>query len=595
VFTSSDKGATWVATTGQQVATGTITTGQLNNAKLTVSADRSRVWSALLKNGVANDISYSDDQGATWISLDEVQTLETDGDTEGLNPREKPGSQGSIHFALLASPNNRDEIYVAGDRQDGPWPNFIGADNYCGRLFRGDATIAAVGNDTIPSPQWEHMTDNQNLGFPGGGTTSKSAPHADSRDMEIRADGSLLEGNDGGITVRTSPQDNTGDWFGVCGNMQVIECHKVAYEPYLGTVLHGNQDVGTIAGVLGTANSFKTILQGDGNDCMIDYKSDSEHIYFYYGSQYYGVFVRSQVSIATGETVDIQYIQSNLKNEAAFVSVAAMNPFNQKVLVVAAAVDIIMLSLHRGDTTFTNHVAFTGDTTITAMAWSADGETLYVAGGDTGKISSCAFNGADLTCVVKGTVGSFTLDLAVNPTNSNELFAATVPISFSIYSPAVSKSTNGGNAWSAIDTTNSPLDTAALGSSVVYISNSAGTVNTVAVGTSNGVLVPDGSDSWRVLVSGLPTVAVVGMVYDETDDLLVVATLGRGVWFLEGASEVAEAISSTRRLGEWKSARTGGLKNRRLGAISLDFSSLFEKRAEADSNVRIKSETYDRE
>jgi hypothetical protein len=93
-----------------------------------------------------------------------------------------------------------------------------------------------------------------------------------------------------------------------------------------------------------------------------------------------------------------------------------------------------------------------------------------------------------------------------------------------------------------------------MGGSVVYISNSAGPVNTVAVGTSNGVLVPDGTNSWRVLAAGLPTVAVLDMVYDETDDLLVVATLGRGVWFMEGASEVAVAvaISRTRGLGEWE-------------------------------------------
>jgi hypothetical protein len=150
----------------------------------------------------------------------------------------------------------------------------------------------------------------------------------------------------------------------------------------------------------------------------------------------------------------------------------------------------------------------------------------------------------------------------------------------------VFKSTNGGADW--IDTADSPLDTAALGGSVVYISNSAGTVNTVAVGTSNGVLVPDGTNSWRVIAAGLPTVAVLDMVYDETDDLLVVATLGRGVWFMEGASEMAVAVGRTRRLGKWKSARTGGLKNRKLGGISVDLSSLLEKQAEV--NVMIPPE-----
>jgi hypothetical protein len=584
VFTSSDAGETWAATTGQQVAAGTISLGELNNAKLSVSADGSRVWSALLKNGVANDISYSDDQGATWNHVDTVQTEETDGDIEGLNPREKPGSQGSIHFALLASPTNRDEIYVGGDRQDAPFPNFIGAVNYSGRLFRGNAAVPSGGGSTspfVPSPQWEHMTDTQNLGFPGGGTASSSGPHADCRDMEIRADGSLLEGDDGGIAVRTSPQDNTGDWFGVCGNMQVFETHSVAYEPVLGTVLFGNQDTGTIAGVLGVANSFETVAKADGNDCMIDYKSDGAQIYLYYGYQNYGAFFRARVSTTTGNTLGVTDIAANLPNSPSFLSVTAMNPFDQKILAVAASVDVVMLSLDRGSTTFINYGVFTGDTQITAMAWSANGEILYVAGGVTGKISSCALsNTGILNCSVKVPVGSFTRHLAVNPTNSAELFAATVGSDHS--SPAVFKSTIGGANWIDIDTAASPLDTAAMGGSVVYISNSAGPVNTVAVGTSNGVLVPDGTNSWRVLAAGLPTVAVLDMVYDETDDLLVVATLGRGVWFMEGASEVAVAVGRTRGLGEWKSARTGGLKNRKLGGISLDFSSLLDKQAEAN-------------
>jgi hypothetical protein len=403
--------------------------------------------------------------------------------------------------------------------------------------------------------------------------------------MEIRADGSLLEADDGGIAVRTSPQDNTGDWFGVCGNMQVFETHNVAYEPHLGIVLFGNQDTGTIAGTLGVANSFETILQGDGNDCMIDYKSDGASIYLYYGYQNYGALLRARVSIATGQTLEIVNIRPNLQNQPSFVSVAAMNPFDQKILAVAASQDVIMLSLDRGQTTFTNHVVFTGETTITAMAWSADGEILYVAGGNTGKITSCALsNTGFLTCVVKAPVGSSTRSLAVNPTNSNELFAASVASYWDFSSPVVFKSTLGGANWIDIDTANSPLDTAAMGGYVVYISNSAGPVNTVAVGTSNGVLVPDATNSWRVLAGGLPTVAVLDMVYDETDDVLVVATLGRGVWFLEGASAevaVAVAVDRTRRLGEWKSARTGGLKNRKLApSISFDSSSLLEKQAE---------------
>ena len=81
------------------------------------------------------------------------------------------------------------------------------------------------------------MTDSDNItDITGGGTANDSAPHADSRDMELRADGAILEGNDGGITIRTSPSNNTGDWFNLCGNLQVFEAHSLAYEPIAQTV-----------------------------------------------------------------------------------------------------------------------------------------------------------------------------------------------------------------------------------------------------------------------------------------------------------------------------------------------------------------------
>lgn len=231
VFKSVDMGATWTATATippSLPGSGTIAQGELNNADLSVSG--SRVWSALLRNGTAHSIAYSDNQGTTWTVMDTVLTPNGIGGFDGLNPKEKPGSQGSNHFSFLASPTNPNEIYVGGDRQDlATFPNFIGATDFTGRLFRGDASIMATNEEL--SPQWEHMTNFNNITeIPNGGTASNSGPHADSRDMELRADGGLLEVNDGGITLRTNPSDNTGDWFGLCGNMQVFEAHNVAYE-----------------------------------------------------------------------------------------------------------------------------------------------------------------------------------------------------------------------------------------------------------------------------------------------------------------------------------------------------------------------------
>jgi hypothetical protein len=149
----------------------------------------------------------------------------------------------------------------------------------------------------------------------------------------------------------------------------------------------------------------------------------------------------------TGQTLGIDDICPNLQYQPDFIIVAVMNPFNQKkMLTVAASVDVVMLSLDCGDTTFTNYGVFTGSMQITAIVWSANnGEILYIASGNTGKINSCALsNTGILTCNVKVPVGSFTHHLAVNPTNSTELFAATVASGWDFSLPAMFQSTLGG-------------------------------------------------------------------------------------------------------------------------------------------------------
>ena len=98
-----------------------------------------------------------------------------------LQPREKPGNQGAMHFSILADPNNPNLVYIGGDRQDNPagFPNSIGADDFTGRLFRGDTTVPAVapGDPTNEfSPQWDHLTHTQNAGFAGGGTPGTALP-----------------------------------------------------------------------------------------------------------------------------------------------------------------------------------------------------------------------------------------------------------------------------------------------------------------------------------------------------------------------------------------------------------------------------------
>ncbi len=146
---------------------------------------------------------------------------------------------------MAADPVNPNIVYVGGDRQplssgpnSGSWPNSIGANDFTGRLFRGDASQPA-------GSQFVHLTHRNDLGALGGGTASNSSPHADSRDMAFDASGNLIQVDDGGIYRRSLPTSNRGDWFSMIGNLQTTEAHDVAYDSNSNVILTGNQDTGT--------------------------------------------------------------------------------------------------------------------------------------------------------------------------------------------------------------------------------------------------------------------------------------------------------------------------------------------------------------
>jgi hypothetical protein len=195
-----------------------ITNSNTTNVKIAVGT-QGNVFVGITNRGLGpkGDLAglfSSQDGGVTWTSYTAQlpTTVEACPRTFGINP----GHQSGIHFSLVADPNNPKVVYVGGDRQPAAneltpttscagnsFPNSLGANNFTGRLFRV--------SDTTFAP----LTDS--------GTANNTAPHADSRVMVFDAAGNLLEGDDGGITKRTSPIDGTGDWSFLDGNLQITE------------------------------------------------------------------------------------------------------------------------------------------------------------------------------------------------------------------------------------------------------------------------------------------------------------------------------------------------------------------------------------
>lgn len=139
----------------------------------------------------------------------------------------------------MADPSNSELVYIGGDRQPyfsevsgggSFFPNSLGALDYSGRLFRGDASA-------VEGSVWAPLTH--------VGTAGSSAPHADSRELAFDAAGNLIETDDGGVYKRTNPQSAAGDWTSIIGDLQSTEYHGLAYDAVSDIVIGGAQDTGT--------------------------------------------------------------------------------------------------------------------------------------------------------------------------------------------------------------------------------------------------------------------------------------------------------------------------------------------------------------
>jgi hypothetical protein len=122
VFTSTDSRESWTPTAS--ASPNPTAEGKLSNAKLSVSKTGSRVWAALVvvipdpanyqyTIDVVDAISFSDDKGATWTTMDPIQTPDENGNPFGIT------TQGYIHFSMLASPTDSNTVFVGGNSQDG--------------------------------------------------------------------------------------------------------------------------------------------------------------------------------------------------------------------------------------------------------------------------------------------------------------------------------------------------------------------------------------------------------------------------------------------------------------------------------------------
>jgi hypothetical protein len=447
----------------------------------------------------------------------------------GLSPRRKPGSQGDIHASIVVDPNDPTQVAVGGDRQDTPFPNFLGASDFTGRLFRGDTTVAPTG--TIPSPQWEHLThSNAVAAIPGGGTLLGSAPHADSREMVWSGVNDIIEGDDGGIYRRNLAFSNAGDWVSINGNLQVNEQHDVAYDSVSDIIISGNQDTGTTQQITPHSLTWVSVSTADGGDVAVDDISVPGASTRYSSFQNLIAFVRLEYDASNGPISGVAPSLTPLGAlvpEAQFVTPVVLNA-NVPTRLLIGACNAIFESMDRGDTIMEiagltgcpenaiTYGGFSGGAPDPDTIWAAVEADVFQRSGAGGAFSlKAAYPGGTVT------------DIVVDPTDTSTAY---------VVDPThVHQTHDGGTSWT--DITGNLTDTQ-LQSTVI----DPGPAARIFVGGRQGVFVlplptpgvpAGGPFTWTEIGTGLPNAPVWDMEWDSADDKLVVGTLGRGAWTLQ--------------------------------------------------------------
>ncbi len=510
IYRSIDTGATWTKVSDAAID-AVLSSVSTHNIEIAVGPSGA-VFVIIVNNGQAAGVFRSGDGGDSWAAMDLPGTT-----SFGIHP----GFQGGFHLSIAADPTDPDLVYVGGDRQS--FPNQIGALDFTGRLFRGDASAA-------PGSQWQHLTHSNVLGPAGGGTASSSAPHADSRELVFDAAGELIETDDGGIYRRTNPRDNTGDWFSINGNIQTTEMHNMAYDANSDIVIGGAQDTGTPAQLVPSMNPWFSVSTADGGDVAVDATSTPGFSVRYSSFQSLIGF-RRQVynadNVFQSETLPaLTVVGGGNPLVPQFITPIAVNAVDGTRLIIAGE-NSVYESFDQGDTMMEISPFFSanGGTRDPIAYGAADNPDILYFGSD---VRVWVRTGPPPAPVTQSSLVAADAieDVVIDPDNS--------VIAFAVDDVGVYRTIDAGATWSEVTGNLSTLEVepGAL-RSIAYVNNSA--EDGIVVGTDNGVfaaLEVDGFSAWMPLGTHLPRVPVFQLDYHPATDLLVAGTLGRGAFKL---------------------------------------------------------------
>jgi len=331
------------------------------------------------------------------------------------------------------------------------------------------------------------------------------AVHADKHNLVYRNDGTLFEGNDGGIYI--SPNDGTY-WVDRTSGMRISQMYKLGCSATVANeIITGLQDNGS---KLFTNNDWWDVYGGDGFECLIDYSN----VNIQYCSIYYGQFFRT-----TNRWSSDTEITPTAAGNGAWVTPIIMDPTNPQILY--AGYTDLWKTTNRGNTwTKISNVNASNKLRNIAICES-DPNVIYMA--DDARIWKTTNGGTNWTNILSS---SSITSLCVKNSDPNTIWYTQGGYN----TTSVFKSTNGGTNW-----VNISAGLPAIPMYSVVYNKLSGETEQLYVGSEVGVYYKNGDTDWVAFNTGLPNVKIGELeIYYNTQNpensRLRAATFGRGLW-----------------------------------------------------------------
>ena len=364
----------------------------------------------------------------------------------------------------------------------------------------------------------------------------------------------LINGNDGGVNTS---YDGGKTWRGFHTNLPAVQFYNVFYDMEKPFNVYGSiQDHGSFMGNIAHdinegyssrdhAKLWRDIPGGEGTYIAVD--PTTPHLL--YSSSFYGKLERSEFKDGEWESLSIlpQVGEDEPPLRGQWLAPTMLSPHNSSVLY--HGMQYLFRSMNKGeswerispDLTYNNPkqqgklpyaIPFATLTTISESPFKFG---LIYVGTDDGRIHITKDGGAAWTEIIAGLPSN----KHVSRVAASRYDEATVYLTLNgrrddDFADYMYKSTDYGKNWIDISG-NIP------GGPVNVIQEDPKNKDVLYVGTDIGVYVAvDGGKEWHVLGNNLPTAFVWDLIIHPRDNVLVIATNGRGMYVIDDISSIQE-------------------------------------------------------